>query len=60
MWFEIFSELFVNFSAGLFGLVFVELPIISQKNVWLLLFRLLLAIVTLAIAKRFREESKKL
>lgn len=59
-WFEILSELFVSFSAGWFGSVFIEFPFQSTKHVGLLFFRFLLGMLTLVIAKRLREESSKI
>lgn len=59
-WFEVLSELFVNLSAGWFMLVLVELHIGSMENIWLLIYRFFLGMLTLTIAKLFREESKKI
>lgn len=56
-WFEILSELFVNLAAGWFAVVFIE-PQIGLNNRWLLFFKFLLGILTLVVAKMFREEGK--
>ncbi|OGH17621.1 MAG: hypothetical protein A2868_04025 [Candidatus Levybacteria bacterium RIFCSPHIGHO2_01_FULL_40_15b] len=56
-WFQIFSELLVNLSAGIIVLVFIEQPL--SGNLDLLTFRIIVAIVSLAFAKRLREEANR-
>lgn len=58
-WFEILSELFVNLAAGWFAVILIE-PYVGVKNVWLLFFKLFLGIVTLMLAKVFREEGRQI
>ena len=60
-WLEIISELFVNLSAGWFAFGFIE-PLLTdtfttKTALWLIL-RLLAGIVSLAIAKKLRDEAK--
>ncbi len=59
IWLEILSDLFVNLSAGWLAVAFIEPQINSTRNISLLLFKLILAIVSLIIAKSLREEAKK-
>lgn len=61
VWFEILSEFFVNLSVVWFALVFIEPQISPSTNLTLLglISRLIAGILSLIIAKRFREESMK-
>ncbi len=62
IWLEILSELFVNLAAGWFGVVFVEQnikPISSFGDVFILTFKTGLGILSLTLAKKFREDAKK-
>ena len=62
VWFEIFSEFFVNLSVAWFALVIVE-PQVSSINslseLFLLTYRVILGILSLVLAKYFREQSRK-
>lgn len=62
MWFEILSELFVNFAAAWFAVVFIETQITeiaSIKDFLLLIFRFILGILSLLIAKYLREKGRR-
>ena len=59
-WLEILSELFVNLAAGWLIFVFIEPQLGPVKNPLLLTLRFILGILTLIIAKYFRDRSKKL
>lgn len=56
VWYEIFSELFVNLAAGWFAVVFIEPQLGTLKTPWELLFRFFLGAASLIIAKSLREE----
>jgi len=59
-WLSVLSDLFVNLAAGWFAIVFIEPQIsgISSETMLPLILRLIAGIVSLAIAKRFRQEAK--
>ena len=61
-WFEITSELFINLAAGWFAVVFIEPQIsgFTPQTFSILTIRFTAGIVTLALAKRFRDEAKRL
>lgn len=61
-WFEIFSEFFVNLSVVWFALVFIEPQVAGLKPETLntLIVRFALGVVSLTIAKNFREEARKI
>lgn len=58
VWLTVFSELFVNLSAGWFGAA-VIVPVVSEKprsvNLWLLIANTLSAIFSLVIAFKLRK-----
>lgn len=58
-WFIVLSELFVNLSAGWFVVVFIEPqinPPLTVEKLLALIFKLILGILSLVIAKYLREE----
>ncbi len=63
VWFEIISELFVNLAAGWLGVVFGDMPIVvnspSLSNIVALLFKFILAIICLLIAKYFKQKIRR-
>lgn len=61
MWFQILSELFINLSAGWFGLVLIENQFNkkSSDDVLGLILRILIGIISLFIAKLFREKAEQ-
>lgn len=58
-WLEVLSELFVNIAAGWFAIVFIEPQLGGIRSIGPLLFRLILGMFSLVVAKFFREEAKK-
>lgn len=61
IWFEVLSDLFVNISAGWFGVVFIEpqLGLVNTKvDIFWLLFKILSGIISLFIAKYFKEKAR--
>jgi len=62
IWFEVISELFVNIAAAWFAFVFIEnqlSTIHSVEDVFGLILRTLLGILSLFIAKFLREKARK-
>ncbi|MBI3577740.1 hypothetical protein HY086_06915 [Candidatus Gottesmanbacteria bacterium] len=59
-WLEILSDLFVNIAAGWFALVFIEPQLASVLNISALILRFLSGMMSLMIAKQFKEEAKNL
>ena len=61
MWFQILSELFVNFASGWFAVVFIEPQITPVRNVQdfgALIVRFGFGILSLLAAKYLRERSR--
>lgn len=61
-WFLVLSELFVNIAAAWFGLVFIETQLSSVRgfgDVSNLIFKFLIGILSLVIAKVFRSRGEK-
>lgn len=61
-WFEVISELFVNVAAAWFVVVFIEPQITAlttREKILALMFRLFLGILSLFIAKYFRDKSRR-
>ncbi len=61
-WLEIVSEVLINLAAGWFAVVFIEpqLSGFTPQTFSNLTLRFTAGIVTLAVAKRFREEAQGL
>lgn len=62
VWFEILSELFVNFAAAWFAVVFIETQITDIRTIEEILqltLRFILGILSLFIAKYLREKGRK-
>lgn len=62
MWYQIISELFVNIAAAWFGAAFIETQINipdTGKDILSLIFRFLTGILSLFIAKYFREKVRR-
>jgi len=59
-WLSVLSDLFVNLAAGWFVVVFIEPQVsgVTSQTVPPLILRLIAGILSLTIAKRFREEAK--
>lgn len=57
VWFEILSEVFVNLGSGWFGLVLYEVQFNADPAI--LITRVALGIMSLVIAKLFREEVRQ-
>ena len=64
IWFEIISELFVNISAGWFAVAFVDIQTVivapSYEKILILIFKAFFGIISLFIAKFFREKVRKI
>lgn len=62
MWLEILSELFVNFAAAWFAVVFIETQITEIRTIEEILqltLRFILGILSLFVAKYLREKGRK-
>lgn len=62
IWLDVLSETFVNISAAWFAVAIIEPQINlirTQKDILALMFKLFLGIISLVIAKYFREKSQK-
>ena len=62
LWFEIISEWLINLSAGWFGALMVELKLVLPLDFvkfFNLTTKLLFVIVSLALAKKLRQEAGK-
>jgi hypothetical protein len=62
VWLEIFSDLFVNLAAAWFTIIFIQPSIYltgSISDLFWLFYKFLLGMLSLFIAKYFREEVKQ-
>jgi len=55
LWLGILSDLFINLVAGWFGFVFIELSINTRFTIPNLIFKILLGILSLLVAKQLRQ-----
>jgi hypothetical protein len=55
LWLGILSELFINLAAGWFGVVFIVVNIDGKTTFENLIFKTFLGILSLLIAKQFRQ-----
>ena len=62
IWFEVFSELYINLAAGWFALVFIEPQISGSPQIAIprLTLDILAGILSLYYGKKFKEAAGKL
>ena len=59
IWYQIISELFVNIAAGWFGVALFEPKIASVNQILLLILKIILGILSLFVAKFFKEKARR-